>query len=41
MIRELIARFKEYSSRLDDMRNAARRDMLQDWSFEGLAAGAA
>jgi hypothetical protein len=32
---------QEYSSRLDDMRNAARRDMLQDWSFEGLAAGAA
>jgi hypothetical protein len=31
---------QEYSSRLEDMRNSAR-DMLQDWSFEGLAARAA
>jgi hypothetical protein len=31
---------QEYSSRLEDMRNSAR-DMWQDWSFEGLAAGAA
>jgi hypothetical protein len=31
---------QEYRSRLEDMMNSAR-DMLQDWRFEGLAAGAA